>query len=106
LGDVTVYPSQLLLSAAMLLLFIVLWRIDRRLPPSGVLLGLYLFGQGVARYLVDFTRYYEPVDSVRTLGPWIEAKSQIVALVLALAGLLLVVFRLLHHRRASLGADR
>jgi phosphatidylglycerol:prolipoprotein diacylglycerol transferase len=106
LPGAAVYPSQLFLSAAMLLLFVVLWRVDRRLPPAGIVLGLYLFGQGVARYAIDFSRYYEPVDSIGALGSWVEAKSQVVALALALAGLVLVVIRIVQSRRSPEGADR
>ena len=106
LGEVGVYPAQMFLSAGMLGVFLVLWRIDRRQPEAGILLGLYLFGQGLVRYFIDFTRFYEEVDSVHSLGPWIETKSQVVALTLALVGLLLVVSRFIRDRRVSGDRDR
>jgi phosphatidylglycerol:prolipoprotein diacylglycerol transferase len=93
LGDVAVYPSQLFLMVGMGLLFLILWGLDRRQLVSGVLFSCYLIGQGVIRFVVDFTRYYEPVDQIRTLGPWIEAKSQIVALALVLVGIVLLALR-------------
>lgn len=93
LGHTAVYPSQLLLSAGMFALFVLLWRLDRRPGRVGRLFGLYLVGQGLLRYAVDFTRYYEPIDTVHVLGGAIETKSQIVALGLVAVGLLLLAAR-------------
>ncbi len=100
LGNVPIYPAQLFLSGAMILLFLILWRLDKRRLATGVLLGLYLAGQGLARYGVDFYRFYEPVDRITGMGPWIRTKSQLVALALALSGALLVFDRLRAARRS------
>jgi len=103
LGDVPVYPAQLFLSAGMLLVFFVLLRMDRlraRLR-AGVLFGAYLIGQGLVRYVVDFYRYYEPIDHVRTLAPVIETKSQVVALILVFFGILVVMRRERSSARAA-----
>jgi phosphatidylglycerol---prolipoprotein diacylglyceryl transferase len=94
LGDVKVYPAQLFLSVAMILVFTILWRLDRKRMTAGVLIALYLIGQGIARYGVDFFRYYEPVDRLKSLGPLIQTKSQLIALLLALSGVVLVIDRL------------
>ncbi|MBD3162534.1 MAG: prolipoprotein diacylglyceryl transferase [Candidatus Eisenbacteria bacterium] len=91
LGDTAVYPSQLFLSVGMIALFVLLWRIERHLPTAGRLFGLYLLGQGTLRYAVDFSRYYEPVDRLHLLGGAIQTESQLVALVLAILGLLLLL---------------
>ncbi|MDM7915005.1 MAG: prolipoprotein diacylglyceryl transferase, partial [Candidatus Eisenbacteria bacterium] len=101
LGNVPVYPSQLFLSVAMLVVFLMLWRLDRRVLTVGVLFGIYLVGQGIVRYLVDFTRYYEDVDRLPALAPVIGTKSQAIALFLALAGAVLVVQRLRAGHRAT-----
>jgi phosphatidylglycerol:prolipoprotein diacylglycerol transferase len=101
LGPVGVYPSQLFLSAGMLLLFLLLWRLDRSLRRPGWLFAVYLIGQGLLRYVVDFTRYYEPVDQVAGAGAWLETKSQVVALGLAAAGVVLLA-----ARRQAAAADR
>ena len=93
LGETAVFPSQLALSAGMFLLFLLLWRLDRRPIRPGRVFGLYLAGQGILRYAVDFTRYYEPVDRVRLLGGMVETKSQIVAGSLVLIGLVLLLVR-------------
>ena len=93
LGNVGVYPAQLFLSASMLGLFVALWRADRRHSAPGFIFGLYLLFQGIARYGVDFLRYYEPIDRIQSLSPLIQTKSQVVALLLALGGLLLLIRR-------------
>lgn len=93
LGDVSIYPAQLFLSFSMAVLFVVLWRLDKRRLAAGVMLGLYLAGQGVARYIVDFYRYYEPVDRITSMGPLLQTKSQLVALLLALSGVALALER-------------
>lgn len=103
LGDVGVYPAQLFLSAAMAVLFVVLWRLDRKRLAAGVLLGLYLAGQGIARYAVDFARYYEPVDRITTMGAWLQTKSQLIALLLAVSGALLAIDRVRAGRAAAAG---
>lgn len=105
-AGVAVYPAQLMLSAAMFLLFALLWRVEKRELPVGLLFGLYLFGQGVARYVVDFYRYYEEVDRVTALAPVISTKSQIVALLLALSGVILIVYTLRKRARALRDAAR
>jgi phosphatidylglycerol---prolipoprotein diacylglyceryl transferase len=104
LGDTPVYPAQLFLSAGMFIVFAVLARLDRvrdRLR-AGLLFGVYLIGQGLVRYICDFWRYYEPVDHIRTLGPVVETKSQVVALALVLFGAFLVASRLAVARRTAL----
>ena len=106
LGNLGIYPSQLFLSAAMFLFFLLLWRLDRRALPVGVLFGIYLVGQGIFRYAVDFTRYYETVDQVHSLGPWIETKSQIVALCLTAFGVVILVLCNRSRGRAQLEEDQ
>jgi phosphatidylglycerol:prolipoprotein diacylglycerol transferase len=86
LGAVGVYPSQLFLSVGMALLFLLLRRLDRRNRRFGWLFAVYLIGQGVLRYVVDFTRYYEPLDQISGAGAWLQTKSQAVALVLRRRG--------------------
>lgn len=106
LGDVAIFPSQLFLSAAMFLFFFVLWRLDRKELTAGVLFSIYLIGQGIFRYAVDFTRYYETVDQVHSLGPWIETKSQVVALCLVAFGVVLLLVRIRSQRPAQVAEDR
>jgi phosphatidylglycerol:prolipoprotein diacylglycerol transferase len=89
-AGVAVWPSQLFLSAGLLLSMLVLLWVDRRPRAVGAIFGLYLLFQGVARWAVDFTRYYEPIDRL-SLGPLVGTKSQLVALLLAVAGIALLL---------------
>jgi phosphatidylglycerol---prolipoprotein diacylglyceryl transferase len=99
-AGVAVWPSQLLLMIALLLSLGILLRAEPRLRRGGTLFGLYLVLQGIARYLVDFTRYYEPADRFGTTG-LLRTHSQLVALLLLLAGAVL----LLRGLRASPAAE-
>ncbi len=102
LGNIPVYPAQLFLSAGMFAVFFLLYRMDRNRDRhrSGMIFGSYLILQGIVRYVVDFFRYYEPIDRVRVLAPIIETKSQAVALLLVLAGILFVTRRATLARKA------
>lgn len=104
LGDVPVHPAQLFLSAGMFAVFLLLIWMDRRrdhLRP-GAIFGTFLIAQGVVRYVVDFFRYYEPIDRVRFLGPMIQTKSQVIALILIFFGIFLVAHRAAATRRAAM----
>ncbi len=90
---VPVYASQLLLSAALLLSAGVLLLAERRFRGTGRLFGLFLLLQGVVRWAVDFTRFYEPIDRLDRLAPLITTKSQLIALILVVWGVWLLVRR-------------
>jgi phosphatidylglycerol---prolipoprotein diacylglyceryl transferase len=92
-APVEVVASQLLLSAALLLATGGLLLAGRRLRGAGRLFGLFLVVQGVVRWAVDFTRYYEPIDRIEKLGPLITTKSQLIALGLVAWGVWLLVRR-------------
>jgi phosphatidylglycerol:prolipoprotein diacylglycerol transferase len=97
--NVPVFPSQLLLSALFLLALAALLLAGRRLRGEGAIVGLYLLLQGAFRWVVDFTRYYEPVDRVSWGAPLVSTKSQLVALALFLWGAVLLVQAI--RRRAA-----
>lgn len=101
LGDVPVHPAQLYLSASMLAVFGFLAWLDRRHHAPGVIFSCFLIAQGLARYIVDFFRYYEPVDQVAALGPAIHTKSQVVALALVMLGVVLAMRTRNAARRAN-----
>jgi phosphatidylglycerol---prolipoprotein diacylglyceryl transferase len=86
--------SQLLLSATLLLATAGLLFASRRLRGVGRLFGLFLVMQGTARWAVDFTRYYDPIDRLNRLAPVITTKSQLVALALVAWGIWLLARRL------------
>ena len=101
-AGVPVFPSQLILSAAFFLVTVLLLRLERRRPALGVVFALFLALQGGVRWVVDFTRYYEPVDRITSLAPVITTRSQLTAAGLLIAGLWL----LFHQMRASSRAGR
>lgn len=66
-GPVPVLPSQLLASAAGFAVCGLLLLLERVSFYRGATFGRFLLLYGMARFAVDFTRYYEP-DQVLTLG--------------------------------------
>jgi len=80
-GSVSVHPSQLYLSLANLVLFMFLLPLSDRLARAGRLFALYLAASSVARFLVDFTRFYEESDRIAIAGLRL-AHSQWVSIVL------------------------
>lgn len=101
-AGVGVWPSQLFLSAGLLLaFFFLLWAERWRLGLGGIF-GLFLVLQGVIRYAVDYTRYYEPSDRFAATAPLLETHSQLIALLLFLAG---VVFLVRARRAGSRGGS-
>lgn len=89
---IAVHPAMLYSSAALLLIFAVLWALRRRPAPAGRLFGLYLVLTGVERFLVELVRAKDD----RFL--WGFTTAQAVAIVALLGGLLLLAA--LRHRRA------
>ena len=96
-GDVAVHPAQLYASAAGFLVFALLLLWERRPSGDGATFGRFLMLYGVARFLLDFTRYYE-ADQV-LLG---LSNNQFLSLGIALTGLAIMVTR----RRAPLGEEQ
>jgi len=62
LGSTPVHPSQLYLSIGNGLLLLALLRLERRVRRPGGLFAIYLGASSIIRFVVDFTRYYEPGD--------------------------------------------
>ena len=90
------HPSQLYEAGLEgLMLFLLLYGLGRALRPPGFLLGWFLMGYGVCRFLVEFVR--EPDQQLGilslglTMGQWLS-----VPMVVAGAGLL--IFSLRHQR--------
>ncbi len=53
-------PTELLGSAAEVVLFIILWRLASRRKFTGQLTAVYLVLYGIWRFSIDFLRYYSP----------------------------------------------
>ncbi|MCB1183386.1 prolipoprotein diacylglyceryl transferase [bacterium] len=81
-GPVAVHPSQLYASAGGFAIFALLLLAERFSAYRGATFGRFLMLYGVSRFLVDFTRYYEP-EQITGLG-W--SNNQWISLGLIAAG--------------------
>ena len=80
------HPSQLYEAAFEgILLFIILWLLRKKTGVNGYLLGLYIFGYGLARFIVEFFR--EPDFAV---GP--ISIGQFLCLLMMLAGIMILTW--------------
>ena len=85
-GDAAVHPSQLYASAGGFAVFVLLLLLERWRPARGATFGRFLVLYGLVRFLVDFTRYYEP-RQVMALG-W--SNNQWISLGMVAAGVVLL----------------
>lgn len=68
-----IHPSQLYEGFLNLIIFFLLILIERRKPFDGFIFLFYLMVASLVRFLVDFTRYYEPENVViLTINQWIS----------------------------------
>lgn len=80
-------PSQLFSSAGGFVVFALLLLLERLRSAEGATFARFLLLYGMARLLVDFTRWYEP-EMILALG---LTSNQWISLVLACCGLLLLL---------------
>ena len=81
-----VIPTQLISTANMIVIFIILWAIRKKKPFEGFLFSLFLGLYGIHRFVIDFFRYYDGsalVLKVLTL-------SQTFSIVLILTSIILI----------------
>jgi phosphatidylglycerol:prolipoprotein diacylglycerol transferase len=97
MGEGGLHPSQLYGSAGGFLVFALLLLCERRPAPPGATFARFLAFYGVARFLEDFTRYYEADQ--RMLFGW--TNNQWLSLALVAGGLVLLVWG---RRRRALSA--
>lgn len=88
-GDVAVHPTQLYGSAAGFLIFGLLLLVERWRPVRGATFARFLVLYGVARFIEDRFRYYEP-EQFMALG-W--TNNQWISVGLVVGGLALLVWR-------------
>ncbi len=96
MGQVPLYPTQLLSSLYGLIIFGVLMWIDRKKSFDGLLMGIFLILYGISRFTVDFFRYYE---SQMVIFAGLDF-NQIVSLLMFLSGILIILVRLRKPRVA------
>jgi prolipoprotein diacylglyceryltransferase len=79
---VPVYPTPLYETIIGLVLFGLLWFLRKRLPVAGQLFGIYLFVNGIERFLIERIR----VNTTYHLGAWHPTQAQLIAILLVIAG--------------------
>ncbi len=77
----TVHPTPVYETLAMALFTALLWRWRDRWAP-GVLIGVYVFGAGLERFLVEFVRRNEPGALGLTQAQWVSVGMMVVGGVL------------------------
>jgi len=90
-GQTPIHPAQLYFSIAGLALFALLWALRTRLTVPGHLFWLFIVLMALTRIGLDFTRAYEPNSIVAHLGGLDISESQVVSLMLALVGVLMML---------------
>jgi len=80
------HPSQLYEAAFEgILLFIILWLLRKKTGVDGSLLGLYIFGYGLARFIVEFFREPDFAVGLISIG-------QFLCLLMMLAGIMILTW--------------
>ncbi|MBD3423080.1 MAG: hypothetical protein GF417_01390, partial [Candidatus Latescibacteria bacterium] len=92
---VSVHPTQLYASGYGLVIFTTLILIDRRKHPPGFLFGFLCVLYGIARFLIDFARYYE--ESAIVAGGLTD--NQLISIALLLFGIFMVRFSVIRSRK-------
>ncbi|MBW7996586.1 MAG: prolipoprotein diacylglyceryl transferase [Candidatus Glassbacteria bacterium] len=87
---VPIHPTQLYSSAYGFAILGILMLIDRFRPREGALFGIFAMLYAIARFTVDFYRYYEPQQYV-TAQPAALTNNQIISMALFVFGAVLAV---------------
>lgn len=85
------HPSQLyeaLLEG--LFLFVILWGIRKRNPFDGFMIGLYIFGYGLVRFIIEFFR--EP-DAHLGFVFGFNTMGQVLCIIMMLTGIAIILWR-------------
>ncbi len=93
MGDLYIHPTQLYSSLYGLAIFGILMFLDRKPNFDGLLIGSFLILYGIARFTVDFFRYYENqmfiIDGLQF--------NQVVSIIMFISGIAILVYQ----RKAS-----
>jgi phosphatidylglycerol:prolipoprotein diacylglycerol transferase len=90
-GTTPIHPSQTYFSIAGLVLFLVLWSLRARLRVPGHLFWTFIVLYALVRIPLDFTRAYEADSVLGHVGALDVTESQLISLVLALFGVLMMI---------------
>jgi phosphatidylglycerol:prolipoprotein diacylglycerol transferase len=87
MGEISIHPTQLYSSLYALTIFIVLIQLDKKERFEGFLFSIFLILYGIARFIIDFFRYYE---SQMFIFDGIDF-NQIVSLFMILVGIWIII---------------
>ncbi len=80
--DILVHPAPIYETLSMLLVFVILWQIQKRFPQSGFVFGIYLILMGIERLSVEFIRL-NPLYLGLSQAQWISLLLIVVGLFIA-----------------------
>jgi phosphatidylglycerol---prolipoprotein diacylglyceryl transferase len=83
-----VYPTPLYETFICTLLFLFLWGIRKSVTTPLMMFGIYLFINGLERFFIELMR----VNKLYTVLGFRASQSEIIALLLALSGIILVIY--------------
>ena len=92
-----VFPTPLYETTICTFLFLMLWGLRRYIKTPTVIFGIYLIVNGVERFLVELIR----VNHSYQLGKFALSQAEIIAICLALSGLLIITIALLRRPPAE-----
>jgi len=87
---VHIHPAQLYSSLYGLIILVVILLLDRKERPDGFLMSVFFMLYGVARFGIDFVRYYETSVQIRFAGQ-IFTINQAISFAMFLAGLIFLI---------------
>ena len=90
-GDAGIHPTQLYTVIYALLIFLILLLYDQRKKHTGMTFFLYFILIGIARFAIDFVRYYDDGFIVSSVGSWEITSTQITSIFLFLLGLVFFI---------------
>ncbi len=94
-----VYPTPLYETIICGLLFLFLWALRRKVTIPLVMFGIYLVVNGLERFTIEQIRVNKHYDFLGMNS----SQSELIALGLTLAGIILIIFARMRHRRSSQG---
>lgn len=87
--DILVHPAPIYETTIMLIVFVILWNLQKRYPQHGFLFGIYLICMGIERLLVEFIRL-NPLYLGLSQAQWIS-------IILIVLGIFIARSRYLTH---------
>jgi len=92
-GDLAIHPTQLYMSLYGLLLFLLLYYLNRRKHFAGMLFSVFLIVEAFFRFVIEFVRYYEEAMFARFIGLELTYNHLVAIILFIIGGALFFVLR-------------